>query len=52
MMAGTEYRVPDAGLPNADRVMSDGMLLPCSHGLTNAELDYVCAKLSDFVAAH
>lgn len=52
MMTGTTYRVPEDGLPNADLVMSNGMLLPCSHGLTDAELDYVCAKLTEFVAAH
>jgi CDP-6-deoxy-D-xylo-4-hexulose-3-dehydrase len=52
MMAGTQFRVPDGGLPEADRVMSQGMLLPCSHGLTDAELDYVCSALADFVAEH
>jgi CDP-6-deoxy-D-xylo-4-hexulose-3-dehydrase len=52
MMNGVEYRVPEDGLPNADLVMSNGMLLPCSHGLTDAELDYVCAKLGDFASAH
>ncbi|HEX3946605.1 MAG TPA: DegT/DnrJ/EryC1/StrS family aminotransferase, partial [Acidimicrobiales bacterium] len=52
MMHGVEYRVPDDGLPNADRVMRQGMLLPCSHGLTDEELDYVCEHLSRFMEDH
>jgi CDP-4-dehydro-6-deoxyglucose reductase, E1 len=50
MMQGVEYRVPDDGLPNADRVMRQGMILPCSHGLTDEELDYVCYRIQDFLA--
>ncbi len=49
MMQGVEYRVPDAGLPNADRVMRQGMILPCSHGLTDEELEYVCNRIQDFL---
>jgi CDP-4-dehydro-6-deoxyglucose reductase, E1 len=49
MMRGVEYRVPDDGLPNADRVMRQGMILPCSHGLTDEELDYVCNRIQDFL---
>jgi CDP-6-deoxy-D-xylo-4-hexulose-3-dehydrase len=52
MMAGVEYRVPADGLPNADGVMRQGMLLPCSHGLTDEELDYVCNQLDRFLAEH
>jgi len=52
MMDGVDYRVPDDGLPNADRVMRQGMILPCSHGLTDDELDYVCDHLGKFVAGH
>lgn len=51
MMDGVRYRVPEDGLPNADRVMRQGMLLPCSHGLTDAELDYVCEQLGTFLTA-
>jgi CDP-4-dehydro-6-deoxyglucose reductase, E1 len=49
MMAGVEHRVPSDGLPNADRVMRQGMILPCSHGLTDEELDYVCNCIQDFL---
>jgi CDP-4-dehydro-6-deoxyglucose reductase, E1 len=49
MMQGVEYRVPDDGLPNADRVMRQGMILPCSHGLTDEELEYVCNRIQDFL---
>jgi CDP-6-deoxy-D-xylo-4-hexulose-3-dehydrase len=49
MMQGVEYRLPKDGLPNADRVMAQGMILPCSHGLTDEELDYVCNRIGDFL---
>jgi CDP-6-deoxy-D-xylo-4-hexulose-3-dehydrase len=49
MMRGVEYRVPAGGLPNADRVMRQGMILPCSHGLTDEELDYVCDRIQHFL---
>jgi CDP-6-deoxy-D-xylo-4-hexulose-3-dehydrase len=49
MMRGVEYRVPGDGLPNADRVMRQGMILPCSHGLTDDELDYVCSRIGQFL---
>jgi CDP-6-deoxy-D-xylo-4-hexulose-3-dehydrase len=49
MMNGVTYRQPEDGLPNADFVMSNGMILPCSHGLSDEELDYVCEQLGRFV---
>jgi CDP-4-dehydro-6-deoxyglucose reductase, E1 len=49
MMAGVDYRTPDHGLPGADRVMRQGMILPCSHGLTDEELEYVCTRIDDFL---
>jgi len=49
MMQGVDYRVPAAGLPNADRVMRQGLILPCSHGLTDDELDYVCSRIEHFL---
>jgi CDP-4-dehydro-6-deoxyglucose reductase, E1 len=49
MMAGVDYRTPDHGLPGADRVMRQGMILPCSHGLTDEELEYVCSRIDDFL---
>lgn len=52
MMEGVAYRQPHEGLPNADRVMRQGVILPCSHGLTDAELDYICEQLQHFLESH
>jgi CDP-6-deoxy-D-xylo-4-hexulose-3-dehydrase len=49
MMQGVDFRVPEDGLVHADRVMRSGMILPCSHGLTDEELDYVCSEIERFV---
>jgi len=32
-------------------VMRQGVILPCSHGLTDAELDYICEQLQRFLEA-
>jgi CDP-6-deoxy-D-xylo-4-hexulose-3-dehydrase len=50
MMRGVTYRVPQSGLPNSDRVMESGMLLTCSHGTVEAELDYMASHLEKFLA--
>jgi CDP-6-deoxy-D-xylo-4-hexulose-3-dehydrase len=50
MMDGVEYRQPEGGLPNADQVMRQGMILPCSHGLSDAELAYITDLIDEFVA--
>lgn len=50
MMDGVYYRQPKQGLAQADRVMSQGMLLPASHGLRDDELDYVCERFEAFIA--
>lgn len=52
MMRGVTYRQPSDGLPNADRVMERGLLLPCSHGLTDSDIEYVCGLLAEFVTQH
>ena len=49
MMKGVEHRVPDGGLPNSDRVMESGLVLSCSHGMTEEELDYVGATITKFL---
>jgi CDP-6-deoxy-D-xylo-4-hexulose-3-dehydrase len=51
MMKGVTFRQPSDGLPNSDRVMESGVLLPCSHGLELAELDHVCRLLDEFVSS-
>jgi CDP-6-deoxy-D-xylo-4-hexulose-3-dehydrase len=50
MMKGVTYRVPTDGLPNSDRVMEAGMLLTCSHGTGDEELDYMATHLEKFLA--
>ena len=44
------YRAPAGGLPNSDRVMEAGMLLSCSHGTGDEELDYMATHLEKFLA--
>ena len=41
MLRGKEYRVPEGGLPNADRVMEWGLILPNNHSLTDDDCDYI-----------
>jgi len=49
MMKGVEFRLPASGLPNADRVMESGMLLPCGHGTTDAEREFVIDQITSFL---
>ena len=46
------HRVPPGGLPNADRVMEWGVVLPNSHSLTDDDCDYIGECLEAFVVAH
>jgi dTDP-4-amino-4,6-dideoxygalactose transaminase len=45
-------RVPDDGLPNADAVMAQGVLLPLSHAFGDETLDVVTTTVEEFLAAH
>ena len=45
------HRQPDAGLPNADRVMEWGVVLPSNHGLTDDDVDHVVSTAAAFVEA-
>ncbi len=47
---GIAHRQPPGGLPNADRVMEWGVVLPSNHGLTDADVDHIVAVAADFVA--
>ena len=38
---GIAHRAPEGGLPNADRVMEQGLILPSNHSLTDDDLDYI-----------
>jgi len=43
------YRVPSGGLPNADRVMEQGLVLPSNHGLSEEDIDYIWATAEAFL---
>ena len=43
------FRAPGAGLPNADRVMECGLILPNSHSLTDADCDYMGETVEGFL---
>jgi CDP-6-deoxy-D-xylo-4-hexulose-3-dehydrase len=44
------HRVPPGGLPNADRVMERGLVLPNNHAMTDDDCDHIGACLDAFVA--
>jgi len=50
--AKTEHRVPDGGLPNADRVMEQGLVLPANHGLDDDDIAYICVTAGEFLRDH
>jgi CDP-6-deoxy-D-xylo-4-hexulose-3-dehydrase len=43
------HRVAPGGLPNADRVMEQGLILPSNHGLSDDDIDYICDTLDDYL---
>ncbi len=45
-------RVDPAGLPNADRVMEWGLILPMNHALGDREMDYIGDRIDAYVAEH
>ena len=46
------HRVADGGLPNADRVMEQGLILPSNHGLDDDDIDYICVTAGAFLQEH
>jgi CDP-6-deoxy-D-xylo-4-hexulose-3-dehydrase len=44
------HRVPAGGLPNADRVMEQGLVLPNSHAMDDDDCHYIGECLAGFVA--
>ena len=44
-----QHRAPAGGLPNADRVMEQGLILPSNHSLTNDDLEYIWATAEAFL---
>ena len=45
------FRPPEGGLPNADRVMEYGLILPNNHSLTDADCDYIGETIEGFLAS-
>jgi CDP-6-deoxy-D-xylo-4-hexulose-3-dehydrase len=46
------FRQPAGGLPNADRVMEWGVVLPNNHSMTDDDCHYIGECVEGFVAAH
>jgi CDP-6-deoxy-D-xylo-4-hexulose-3-dehydrase len=49
---GITHRIQASGLPNADRVMQQGLILPCNHGLTEDDIRYICETVDEFLSSH
>jgi CDP-6-deoxy-D-xylo-4-hexulose-3-dehydrase len=43
------HRVATGGLPNADRVMEQGLILPSNHGLSDDDVDYIADTMDDYL---
>ncbi|HKA14589.1 MAG TPA: DegT/DnrJ/EryC1/StrS family aminotransferase [Myxococcota bacterium] len=43
------HRAPPDGLPNTDRAMETGLILPCNHAMSDDDVDYVCKTLDAFL---
>jgi CDP-6-deoxy-D-xylo-4-hexulose-3-dehydrase len=50
--AEVPHRAPAAGLPNADRVMEQGLILPLNHGLDDDDIEYLCVTAGRFLQEH
>ena len=42
------HRVGPGGLPNADRVMETGLILPCNHAIDDEGIEYMCHTVDQF----
>jgi CDP-4-dehydro-6-deoxyglucose reductase, E1 len=49
MMKGRRFRTPPGGLPNTDRIMERGFLLPLSHALAPDDIQFVIDQISKFL---
>ena len=43
------HRAPEHGLPNADRVMEHGLILPSNHSLTDDDLEYIWTTAAEIL---
>ncbi|MCX6510914.1 MAG: DegT/DnrJ/EryC1/StrS family aminotransferase [Actinobacteria bacterium] len=50
MLRGQEFRVPSDGLPNADRVMEWGLIVPNNHSLSDDDCNYIGECIDGFVS--
>jgi CDP-4-dehydro-6-deoxyglucose reductase, E1 len=50
MMEGATFRVPGAGLPNADQVMERGMLVSMNHSFDDDDIGYIIEHIEGFIA--
>ncbi len=49
MVKGVPLVLPKDGLPNADEIMARGVLLPLSHAIDDATLDFILSQLDEFL---
>jgi CDP-6-deoxy-D-xylo-4-hexulose-3-dehydrase len=47
--ARVPHRVAQRGLPNADRVMETGLILPCNHALDDDAVAFICETADAFL---
>jgi dTDP-4-amino-4,6-dideoxygalactose transaminase len=45
-----DFGAPAAGLPNADRVREQGLVLPSNHSLSDEDIDYIWSTAEGFLA--
>jgi CDP-6-deoxy-D-xylo-4-hexulose-3-dehydrase len=50
--AGVVHRAPPNGLPNADAVMEQGLILPANHALTVDDMDYIWDTVTAYLAGN
>lgn len=48
--ADKPHRVASGGLPNADRVMETGLILPCNHAIDDEGIAYIVHHAAEFLA--
>lgn len=49
--ARVPHRVAPGGLPNADRVMETGLILPCNHAIDDEGIEYIAHHAREFLDA-
>lgn len=51
MLRGLRFRADPKGLPNADRIMAQGVMLPCHPTVTDDDCAYLDEAIESFVSA-